>query len=98
MPEAPESMCATSVIVFDSPAAKGPRSDQVIRPADAFATGVAETKLIPVGIVSITVTGLSMQSPVFVTFISYVTSVPGAPSVSVAIVSTDTAGESAVIA
>jgi hypothetical protein len=38
-----------------------------------------------------------MQLPVFVTFILYVTSVPGAPSVGVAVVFTDMAGESAVI-
>ncbi len=67
MPEAPESMCATSVSVFDSPAAKGPMLVQVIRPADTFATGVAETKLIPAGRVSTTETGFSAQLPVLLT-------------------------------
>jgi hypothetical protein len=38
-----------------------------------------------------------MQSPLFRTSILYATSVPGAPSVGLAVVFTDMAGESAVI-
>nr|QNO58036.1 hypothetical protein MAPFNFNJ_00015 [Methanosarcinales archaeon ANME-1 ERB7] len=81
LPEAPGSMCATSVSVFNSPATKGPMLVQVIRPAETFATGVDETKLMPAGRVSTTVTGLSAQLPVLLTVMMNLTRVEGAPSV-----------------